>query len=163
MFFRSRVMVAVIGLVLFGGISAATAFLMSFHPAQVALVGAGQSGAATPSGTARAATPTATTAPARPATATAQPNPPSAPPSSDGGQLVDLQGSVNSVNTSASTFVVNSNGAIVTVVVTASTTFQGDAHSLSALRQGWKVQVKGTPQAGGTFLATLVDTNATDN
>lgn len=162
-FFRSRVLVALIGLLLFGGVSAIAAFLMTSHPAQVALINAGAASATTPSVTTGAAATTATTGSTRPASATAtpQPNVTSAPPSSGGGQLVDLQGSVSSVNTSAGQFVVNAtNGASVTVVVTSSTTYQGDARSLSSLRVGWTIQVKGTARADGTFLATNVQADS---
>ncbi|HZC05643.1 MAG TPA: DUF5666 domain-containing protein [Ktedonobacterales bacterium] len=153
---------ASIGMVLVGGACAALAILMSPLPSSVALAGAGQTSAVTSAVTTRVATTGAATRVPIPTTptATVTTKPRATTVSAPGGQLVDLHGAVSSVDTSANTFIVSSNGSSVTVVVTASTTFQGDAHSLSGLSAGWLVEVKGSTQANGSFLAVSVDANS---
>lgn len=160
-FFRSRVKMALIGLIVVGAVSAALAVSMSAQPAQLAVSGVGQKdnatitvGMGTPSATAASGQTTAPTATTKP-TATSKPSPPS-------GQLVDLHGVVSSVDTNAGVFYVRRNDSTVTVIVTNTTTYQGAAHSLSDLTPGMLVKVKSSPQADGSYSAVDVNAN-TDN
>ncbi len=78
-------------------------------------------------------------------------------PGSETGQLIDLQGTVLQVNTTSGTFTIRlAGGSVKTIVVTSKTRFQGDAQSLSGLKPGWKVEVKGVFQVDGTFMASNV-------
>jgi precorrin-6x reductase len=152
-FIRSRVMVALIGLIIIGGASAAAAVAMAPQPTRTALVLSGQ----TSVGHVATSVPTATATTRVVPVATPTHASVATPPTSE---LVDLQGQVFSTDTNAGTFVVSTHSSRVTVVVTSTTTFQGSATSLSSLRAGWYVQVKGTTQPSGAFLATNVEASS---
>ncbi len=165
-FIRSRIMLALIGLVMIGVISAAVAVMTTPQPSRAALVGSGRTnsdGAGSASATATAATGgggSTTTAGTSANTSPAATTPPGPPPNNttaSGGQLIDLHGTVASVNVSGGTFTLT-DGTLVTV--TSATAFTGDARSLSALRAGWLVEAKGTRQASGSFSAVSVDANS---
>lgn len=158
-FFRSRIMLALIGLILIGGVSAAVAVATAPQSFRSALATTGQT-KATPTAT-LAATATATRVVAPPVQPTAiPPASPTATPAASTSQLVDLHGTVASISASAGTFAMSVNGSSMTVETNGATQFTGDAKSLSALRTGWKVEVKGTTQANGPFIATLVNANS---
>jgi hypothetical protein len=161
-FIRSRVGVALIGLVIMGGAGAAVAVATSPQPYRAALVASngqtrgGHTAVSLPTATATTrvipATPTRTAVPRPTATSLAPPT----------GQTI--RGSVLSTDPATGTFVVSSNSSQVKVSVTNATIFQGDAASLSGLAKGWRVHVTGTTLASGTFLATSVyATNVNNN
>lgn len=154
-FIRSRVMVALIGLIIIGGASAAAAVATAPQPTRTALVLSGQTSVGHVATNVPTATATTRVVPV--ATPTHASTSVTTPPA---GELVDLQGRVFSTDTNASTFVVSTRDSRVTVIVTRTTTFQGRASNLSALRAGWYVQVKGTTQANNTFLATNVEASS---
>lgn len=168
-FIRSRIGLALIGLLLVGGIGAAVAVMTTPQPLRAALVGAGQVNGKSTAGSAPTATSAASgantsdgaaaTAPSAP---TAPPPPPQAtnPPASASGQVIDVKGAVTSVSASAGTFTMTTNGSSLTVVVTVSTQFSGDAKSLSALHVGGQAEVHGVMQANGSLLATEVNADS---
>ena len=158
LFFKSKVVLAILGAVLFGTAGTLVAAVpfgntssnsSSSAPQGQAGLAALDNGTATPGGTAQGS-PTPTKTPTRAAT----PKPTNTP----GTGSVTLRGAVQSVNTSANTFTIKlNNGTITTVAVTANTVFQGRANSLSGLQVGWSVSVKGTYQTDGTFAASNVN------
>ncbi|HEX8996588.1 MAG TPA: DUF5666 domain-containing protein [Ktedonobacterales bacterium] len=155
--FRSRTTLAIVGMILLGALGAAIAVMTAPQPSRAALAATGQQNAssnATSTGSAMA-TATRGSVSAPPTTA-----PASRPTSAPSGQLVDLQGVISSVDTNAGAFYENANGSNVKVVVTNATGYEGSASSLSGLRSGWQVEVKGTHQADGSFLATLVHSDS---
>ena len=159
LFFKSKVVLAILGAVLFGtaGAMVATFPFGSVPSSSSASARQGQAGVAaldnttaTPAGT----TPSSTTMPTKTPTRAPTPKPTNTP----GTGSVTLRATVQSVNTSANTFTVKLfSGTITTVTVTANTVFQGGANSLSGLQVGWSVSVKGTYQTDGTFAASNVN------
>ena len=168
-FFRSRIFLALIGLLVIGGGSAVVAVLTTPQSLRAAIVGAGQANGAAAGGasaaTATAAAGGATSASAATATtppaptATTPPAPPANPPSS-GAQIIDVKGTVATVTVSAGTFTMTTSSGTLTVVVTGSTQFSGDAKSLSALRSGAPAEVHGVVQANGSLQATEVNADS---
>ena len=78
-----------------------------------------------------------------------------------GGQDHDLDGSVTSINTAGSSFVVtvmreDKTSSALTVKVNAATTFAGNTKSFADLKVGMYVEADGTTQSDGSFLATKV-------
>jgi hypothetical protein len=144
LFFQSKVALAIMGAVLFGG-GAALLASASFAP-NASQAAAAQSQTRTNLSTSEnGTTPTAT--------ATRTPT----------AQATSLHGSVTSVNISANLFTVRiSGGATRTVVVTSQTLFQGACSTLGGLHTGWHVVVEGAYQDDGTFAATAV-TSSFDN
>jgi hypothetical protein len=72
-----------------------------------------------------------------------------------------LVGTVSSIDTSASNFVLKeTDGTTVTVTVSGSTQFVGSVHSLANLKANMHVTVKGTKQANGTIAATSIQIGA---
>lgn len=162
-FIRNRVALALIGLLLIGGISAAVAVLTTPQPLRAALVGAGQANAK-PTATSAA---TATTAPSGGGTTTSSEataattlptatTPPSNPPAANG-QVIGATGTITSVDVNGGTFTMTVNGSAVKVVVNGSTQYSGDAKSLSQLKPGLPAEVHGIVQANGSLLATEVN------
>ena len=165
-FLKSKVVLAILGAVLFGTAGALVAAVPfgSTPPGSSSSALQGQAGlvaldnvTATPvratPGSTGAPTKTPTKIPATP-TRTPTPKPTNTPRTG----VSTLGGSVQSVNTGANSFTIKqSNGTITTVTVTANTVFQGHANSLSSLQAGWKVYVTGTTQRDGTFAATNVN------
>lgn len=154
LFFKSKVVLAILGAVLFGttGALVATVPFGSAPSRPSSSAPQGQAGlAAVDNAT---ATPGSSATPTKTPTRAATPRPTNTP----GAGGVTLRGAVQSVNTSANTFTIKLfNGTITTVAVTTNTVFQGQANSLSGLQVGWSVSVKGTYQAGGTFAASTVN------
>jgi hypothetical protein len=79
----------------------------------------------------------------------------------------ELRGTVASVNTGSSSFVLKQpSGATKTVVVSAQTVFDGGLQRLSDLKAGQLLEVKGNLQSDGTLAATRVhgeDNDADDD
>jgi hypothetical protein len=72
-----------------------------------------------------------------------------------------LVGTVSSVDTTASSFVVKgTDGTSVTVTVSNATQFQGAVHSLADLKANMHVTVKGAKQTDGTLSATSLQVGA---
>lgn len=158
LFFKSKVVLAIMGAVLFGtaGAMVATLPFGSAHSSPSASARQGQAGvAALDNTTATSSGPTpGSTQPAKTPTKAPAPKPTNTLGTGGG----TLRGTVQSVNTSANTFTIKLfGGTITTVTVTANTVFQGHASSLSGLQVGWSVSVQGTYQANGTFAATNVN------
>ena len=160
LFFQSKIALAMIGTVLFGGgaaLIAASSFSVipnqsTTNQAQTsANISANRNGTSTPSTSGTSSTPTATP----------KPRPPTPTPGS--GQATNLRGTVTSVNTAASLFTVRLyGGAAKTIIVQTQTTFQGACTALSGMHTGWQVVVKGKYQADGSFVASNV-TSSWDN
>jgi hypothetical protein len=170
LFFQSKLVLAMIGTVLFGGTAALLASQTfpgpATHPsAQQPQTAGDLTAGATSTATRLAATATATTRPSPSATPTSRvptstPSPTATTPS---GQTTTLRGTVTKVNTSSGQFTARiSGGATKTVTVQSQTTFQGACTSLSGLQPGWFVVVQGTYQPDGSFAATSV-TSSFDN
>ncbi len=159
LFLKSKVVLAILGAVLFGTAGALVAVVPfgSAPPGSSPSALQGQAGLVAlddATATPVRATPGSTSAPTKTPTKTPAPKPTNTP----GTGSVTLRGAVQSVNTSANTFTLKlGNGTITTVAVTANTVFQGHANSLSSLQAGWKVYVTGTTQTDGTFVATNVN------
>jgi hypothetical protein len=163
LFLKSKVVLAVLGAVLFGTAGALVAAVPfgSTPPGSSSSAPQGQAGlaalddaTATPGGATSSSTSTPTQSPTKAPTKTSTPKPTNTP----GTGAVTLRGTIQSVNTSANTFTIKLfSGAITTVGVTANTVFQGRATSLSGLQVGWSVSVTGTYQTDGTFAATTVN------
>jgi hypothetical protein len=162
---RSRVTLAVIGIVLIGGaggvagaLSAPRALssLASLQGNQPTATSSDSSSTATATATATKATPTVTqVAPtARPTRVPPTPTPIPVP-----GQLLTVRGDVTSVNPSANTFVVHvsNGGGTYTCTVTLSTQWSGAASSISTLQVGMQVHASGIYQGGGGVTASSVD------
>lgn len=162
---RSRVALAVIGLLLVGGVSAAIAMLTTPHPLPATLNAVSQRATAT--GAAGAATtatppsqPAATDTTGSVATTPTTPRPTPLPTATFfPGQNVDVSGQVESVNTIANTFVLATRGSQFTITVNGSTAWSGSAHQVSDIKSGWVAEVHGTVQPGGSLLATEVNAN----
>jgi hypothetical protein len=159
-FFQSKVALAIIGTVLFGGgaaLVAAAPFTITNHAAtkqaqNYTEISANGNETATPT------TPT----PGKSPTATPTPRPPT--PTAGSAQIITLHGTVGTINTGAGTFTIKlGGGSTKTVRVTSQTTFQGDATSLSGIHSGWHVDVQGVYQANGTFTAYSINAHAADN
>ncbi|HEU5438271.1 MAG TPA: hypothetical protein VFU88_03190 [Ktedonobacterales bacterium] len=171
---RSRVMLAVIGLLLIGGTSASIAVLTANHPGST-VPGTAQGNPTAPDGTATSTsgTPTATplisssptdAPPTQPVPTATQPGalptatPRIAPPS---GQSLDLQGKITAVNQSNSTFTFRDNtGAVWTVQADPNTVYSGVAKSFADLRPDTNAEIHGQTTGGFNQLATEVNTQA---
>lgn len=157
LFFKSKVVLAILGAVLFGtsGALVATVQFGSGPSRSAPSALQGQAGLAAVNNA--TATPGSSSAsPTKTPTRTPGPRPTNTPRT--GGQLINLHGTVQSVNTAANTFTIKqTDGTITTVVVNANTTYQGTASSLSSLRAGWLVEVTGIYQTNGTFAASDVN------
>ena len=155
-FLQSRILVVVVGMIVVAGLSAAATAIASSPSWQTKLLSIGALNSAsttTPLAGAGAHSATATTTPAAPhatSTPVVKPSPTATNPP------LSVRGKVASVDTSANQFVVATDSAQVTVIVTDTTTFKGAASSLSALNPGLQVRVRGAAQANGKFVATSV-------
>jgi hypothetical protein len=164
---RSRVTLAVIGIVLLGGAGVVAGVLSAPRPpARLANLQANQPTATSTdsSSTASSSTATATATKATPTvpqvapTATATRVPPTPTPIPVPGQQLTVRGSVTSVNQSANTFVVhvfNGGGTYTCTVTPGSTQWSGAASGISTLVVGMRVDASGIYQIyqGGSGLA----------
>jgi uncharacterized protein YdeI (BOF family) len=162
---RSRVMLAVIGLLLIGGTSASIAALTTNRPSAT-VPGTAQGNSASPSSTSgtQSGTPTATLPPpTQPVPTATQPSapPPTATPRTPPppGQSLDLKGKITAVNQSNSTFTFRDNtGAIWTVQADQNTVYSGVAKSFADLRPDTDAEIHGQTMGGFNQLATEVNT-----
>lgn len=70
----------------------------------------------------------------------------------------DIEGSVLSVDSAATTFMLKQeDGSTLQVSVSAQTTFEGGLHGLADLTTGLRVEVQGTQESGGGIAATKVE------
>ena len=153
LFFKSKVVLAILGAVLFGtsGALVATVPFGSAPSRSAPSALQGQAGlAAVDNATATPGTSAPTKTPTHIPTRTSRPT------NTPGTGAPSLRGTVQSVNTSANTFTLLSNGTTITVAVNANTVYQGRATSLNSLQATWSVIVTGTYQ-GSTFAATIVN------
>lgn len=156
LFLKSKVVLAILGAVLFGTAGALVAAVPfgSTPPGPSSNTPQGQAGLVAlddATATPVKATPSNTAAPTNTPTKIPPPKPTNTPGTG-------LRGTVQSVNTSANTFTIKLfSGTITTVTVTANTVFQGRTTSLGGLQVGWSVKVTGTYQPDGTFAATIVN------
>lgn len=173
-YLQSKIALAIIGMILFGGGAALIASASFSGAANHASGNQSQNttnisnngnptnapGASTP--TTADATPSETPKPGKSPTATPTPRPPRPTPTPTPGigQATSLSGTVSYVNTASHLFKVrtSSGGTITTrtVTVTSQTTFTGACTSLSGMQTQWKVTIQGAYQADGTFAATAV-------
>lgn len=166
LFFQSKVVLAIIGTVLFGGTAALLAGGAFTGPgtqptAQQPQTYANISSSGTSTSTALTAT--ATVTPGISPTATPTPRQPTPTPTTPSEQATTLHGTVTSVNTSSSLFTVRiSGGATKTVTVQPQTIFQGACTSLSGMQTGWHVTVRGIYQTDGSFAASNVTSSMDD-
>jgi hypothetical protein len=166
-YFQSKIALAIIGTLVFGG-GAALLASASFGPTTQAQtntnISANANTTATPGTTIPGTTPTTTSAPSATPTATPTPRPPTptSTPAPGIGQPTTLTGTVTSVNNAGNLFKVRSGGVTKTVTVTSQTTFTGACTSLSGMQTQWKVTVQGAYQDDGTFAATAVNSRVDD-
>jgi hypothetical protein len=153
---RSRVTLAVIGIVLLGGAGGLAGVLSAPRaPASLASL-QGNQPTATSSDSSSTATATATkatpTVPQVAPTATPTRVPPTPTPIPVPGQPLTVRGDVTSVTPSANTFVVHvfNGGGTYTCTVTSSTQWSGAASSISTLQVGMRVDASGIYQGGTT-------------
>ena len=158
LFFKSKVVLAILGAALFGttGALVATVPFGSAPSRSASSAPQGQAGlAAVDNATATPAEPTPSSTSTHTPTPTRTPRP--RPTNTPGTGGLTLHGTVQNVDTNANTFTIKQfNGTITTVAVNANTVYQGSATSLSSLQVGWNVSVTGTYQ-GSTFAATNVN------
>jgi hypothetical protein len=153
-----HIWVAIMGMVLVGGISAilAVTALRPPTPAPIGNVALDQTPTSSLTTTATAMpTVTAQSTPTPRPTRTVRPTPtlPTSGPA-------DVHGSIRSINVTAGTFGYRiTTGARTTIITTTQTQFTGAATSLSGLQVGWLAEVVGTYQPNGTVLATLVNSS----
>ncbi|HEX6544359.1 MAG TPA: DUF5666 domain-containing protein [Ktedonobacterales bacterium] len=162
---RSKIGIAVLGIVILGGVGAYLGASSAWHPSAGPRNG-GIANTGTGAGTATAAGPNsaATSSPTDGSgTQTGNPSPTNIPggpqptnPPVGTGQTVDLHGTIGTINTDANTFMLNGS---TKVIVNGQTSFQGSATSFQGLRSGWSAEVKGQWQGDGTFLAFLVNSD----
>ncbi|HKT39409.1 MAG TPA: DUF5666 domain-containing protein [Ktedonobacterales bacterium] len=164
---RSKVGIAIVGVILIGGIGAYIGAASILHPdgltggyfanndptAPAASVAGTVTSSSSDGAGDHTATPLPTDTPANAPT-----DVPTTPPTGSG-QTVDLHGSIGNINTAANSFILNVNGTSRTVVVNGQTSFQGASSTLQGLRTGWQAEVKGRAQSDGTFLAFLVNSD----
>jgi len=164
---RSKVGIAVLGILLIGGIGAYIGAASVWHPGGLP---GGYLANSDPTAPATSVAGSVTSSPSAGAgghTGTPLPTdiPTNAPtvapttPPIGAGQTIDLHGSIGAINTAANSFILNINGTPRTVAVNGQTSFQGASSSLQGLRTGWQAEVKGRAQSDGTFLAFLVNSD----
>lgn len=159
---RSRVGIAVCGVILVGGLGGFLGASSVPRPSVRANNG-GIINTNTNTGTATDTTGSATQGPGGSASPT---NATTLPTNTTGGggvigtgQTIDLHGSIATIDTAANTFILTVNGTAVTVVVSGQTSFQGASTTFQGLRTGWLAEVKGRAQSDGTFQAFVVNSN----
>jgi hypothetical protein len=169
--FRSRVAMAVIGVLVLGGIGAALGAASAHRPDSSGPSTGITAGAPTASDASSSAsveqspTATATTSPPAPAP-TRTPRPTPTPPPI--GVVADLHGEIRSVGTAtAGTFVLRVYGGATYTVQTSpppGTTYTGTATSFATLQVGMEATVTGMfPAANTAFQATQVNTQPVNN
>ncbi|HEX8732287.1 MAG TPA: DUF5666 domain-containing protein [Ktedonobacterales bacterium] len=164
---RSRVGLAVVGLLLVGSISAAIAMLTAPHSASPTLNAITQRGAtATATHTGKTDTATATTQAVATNTTASQPTSPPAPtaqptPTFAPGQSVDVSGKTANVTSTSGggTFTLRTRNGSFSIVVNGSTSFSGTARDMATLQNDWNAEVHGIVQNDGSILATEVNAN----
>lgn len=144
--FRSRVVLAIIGVIVIGGTSAAVALLSGTNTSSLATtttppaMATGGPATRTPiltSGTTASGAPTAATSGAAPS-----------------GQIIDLHGTITSVDTGNNQLTLkDTSGTTWTVQVAANTTYEGASQTFGGLRTGMVAEVSGVVKGGTTFLA----------
>ncbi len=161
--FSSKVILAILGALLIGGVSAGLAAGTAIQPhAPTPGVASTTGGANTATATGAtqatsASSPTATDTPTDTPTTAPQNNPTATP----NGQ-VTLRGTIAAVppTTSSNTFTMNVHGTSYTVLVDGNTNFTGNAQSIGDLKVGWTARVVAMVQPDGTtYLASDVNAN----
>lgn len=145
--FRSRVILAIVGIIVIGGASAALALLSGTNTGSRVNATAA---AATATAAARAVA-DSTSTPTSPApTATA---PVAAPThASSSGEIIDLHGSITDVGSMQFTLQ-DGSGTTWTVQVASNTTYEGAAQTFDGLQAGMSAEVKGVITGDATFHA----------
>ena len=165
--FRSKIVVVILGALIIGAVGSAVGVLSVARPGAAA-VGSTASSTATGTSGSASATPTGAATATDTPTLASSPNPtptrvlPTATPIPQVGQTLDLHGSVGSINTANSTFMLRVSGSSYTVTVNGSTQWPGTAKSISGtpsppLAQGMQAEVVGVYQGGGNIQASKVD------
>lgn len=167
-FFGSKVVLAILGALLIGGVSATLAFgTVPRRPAPAANVSANTGGASATTSTTASVSATASTSASATPTDTSTPiattgaNPSATP----GSQTITLHGTITAINAAATSFTLQpQSGAADTIVTDGNTTYLGNATQFTNLRVKWTATVTAIAQPDGTSLATVVNaSNNTDN
>jgi hypothetical protein len=164
---RSRVALAIMGAILAGGIAATWILLPSLHLGLLSSAPAGSTNLQTTQAH-PTAPPSAGSGPTTPSsgggssqatpTPRSRPTAPTATPSSQGGQPVDLHGHIVQVNTAGSYFTFQElSGSLDTIYVNGNSRFTGSAGSLATLTPGRAAEVTGVRQSATTCLASLIN------
>jgi hypothetical protein len=164
-FFQSKVAIAIIGTVIFGGVAgliAAGPFSSNSNHTSAYQAqsntnpsGNGNNGT-TPGASTPGSTPSAGATPGTTPTATPTKSPPTPTPTPGVGQATTLSGTVTSVSVGSNLFKVRSGGVTKTVTVTSQTNFTGLCTNLSGMQTSWRATIHGSYQSDGTFAATSV-------
>lgn len=155
--FRSRVVLAIIGVILVGGVSTGVAMLSGVTPGSLVNATAAMATATATAGTAATSTSSSTsdttTSPASTATA-----PAAAPTQAPSGQVIDLHGTIT--DKGSNQFILRDvSGTSWTVQVTSNTAYDGVAKNFAGLQEGMSAEVKGVITGGTTFRAYLVNSD----
>lgn len=166
---RSRVALAVAGMLIIGGIAAAVGAASANRsggvtagaPSAAQTTSPASDSAATETASATSATAGAQASPTAAATRTPRPTP-TRPPV---GVVVDLHGIIDSMPIAAGTFVLREGGGVTdTVQMSAQTTCQGIVTNCANLQKGMAAEVKGSfPSANAAFQAIEVNAQPADN
>lgn len=166
---RSKVGIAVVGIILLGGLGGYIGVSSGAHPGTTTNSGnnsgVANTGAAT--NTADSATAT-TTSGATGGNPTPTDTPVVIPTNTTGttntgtgtGQNVDLTGTIGRINSTDNSFILQVNGKSIEVEVSGQTSYPGDSKSFQGLQTGWLAEVQGQQQADGTVTAWSVDTHS---
>ncbi len=146
--FRSRVALAIIGIIVIGGASAAVALLSGTNT--VSLVNSTPAAATTATAAARAMADSTSTPTSLAPTATAHDAAPTHASSS--GEVIDLHGTITDVGSMQFTLR-DGSGTIWTVQVTSDTTYEGASQTFDGLQAGMSAEVKGVIVGDATFHA----------
>ncbi len=144
--FRSRVALAIIGIIVIGGASAAVALLGANTGSLV-----NSTPAAATATAAASALADSTSTPTSPAPTAATPG--AAPThASSSGEIIDLHGTISDIGSMQFTLR-DGSGTIWTVQVTSSTTYEGASQTFDGLQAGMSAEVKGVIIGDATFHA----------
>lgn len=164
---RSRVALALIGMLIFGGGSTIAAVMLSAPHSVSANTASAQTTATPPVGTGSGSsgasadsTPTTDSGVGGGSSASAATPLPTRAPSGPSGELRDLQGTIANVDSTTNTFTLTVSGTARTIHVTPSTVYTGSAHSFTDLQVGMAAQAKVSALSDGSFVAVSIEAQA---
>ncbi len=165
-FFGSKVVLAILGALLIGGVSATLAFgTVPRRPAPAANVSANTGGASATTSASVSATASTSASVAPTDTSTPIATTGASPSATPGSQTITLRGTITAINATTTSFTLQPrSGAADTIVTDGNTTYLGNAAQFSDLTVKWTATVTAIAQPDGTYLATVVNaSNNTDN